>query len=177
VDHLHPTLEAGELRVRPSTPDDLDLLAQWFAEPEIYRWWGGKPLHRDEVAAKYTGRRCPRVESFIVELGDEAIGYLQYHLEGPTTAGLDMMLVPAMRDQGLGPMAARLLIEHLLCDRGWRDITVDPARDNGRAVRAWEKAGFRIERPWNDHPDGPAILMRLADPLDDSVAVLQRNRA
>jgi len=164
MDHRHPTLDAGELRLRPSTHRDLDLLAEWFAAPEMYRWWGGRPLLRDEVAAKYTGRRCPRVESFIVELRDEPIGYIQYHLEGPGDAGLDMMLVPSARDHGLGPIAARLLIEHLVRDRRWHHFTVDPAQDNGRAIRAWEKAGFRVERPWADHPDGPALLMRLVEP-------------
>ncbi len=116
------------------------------------------------MATKYIGLRCPRVESFIVESAEQPIGYIQYHLEGPGDAGLDMMLVPEWRDQGLGPMAARLLISHLVRDRGWRDITVDPAQDNPRAIRAWEKAGFSIDRPWDDHPDGPALLMRLSEP-------------
>jgi len=164
MDHPHPTLEAGELRLRPSTSDDLDLLARWFATPEVYRWWGKRPLPRDEVAARYIGRRCPQVESFIVELHEEPIGYIQYHLEGPGEAGLDMVLIPAARDQGLGPTAARMLVEHLVRDRGRHDITVDPAPDDARAIRAWEKAGFRVERQWNDHAEGPALLMRLADP-------------
>lgn len=165
MDHPHPILEAGGLRLRPSAQGDLELLARWFAAPGIYRWWGGRSLPRDEVAAKYTGRRCPRVESFIVELGEQPIGYIQYHLEGPGQAGLDMMLVPAARNRGFGPIAARMLVEHLVRDRGWHDITVDPAQDNGRAIRAWEKAGFRVERQWDDHPDAPALLMRLADPV------------
>jgi aminoglycoside 6'-N-acetyltransferase len=160
-DHAHPVLETGQLRIRPAIRSDLDLLALWFAAPGVYRWWGGTPLSRDEVAAKYTGRRCPQVESFIVERDGHPIGYIQYHLEGPGDAGLDMMLVPPERNKGLGPMAARMLVEHLKRDRGFRDITVDPMQSNARAIRAWEKAGFRIERAWNDHPDGPAYLMRL----------------
>lgn len=74
-----------------------------------------------------------------------------------------MILVPEARDQGWGPRAARMLIEYLKRERGWHDITVDPAQGNGRAIRAWEKAGFRIQRRWDDHPDGPAVLMRLSD--------------
>jgi aminoglycoside 6'-N-acetyltransferase len=162
--HSHPVLSRDALTLRPSTEDDLDVLAQWFADPEVFRWWGGHPLSRDEVAAKYTGRRCPRVESFIVDLDGRPIGYVQYHLEGPGEAGLDMMLVAEARGQGWGPRAARMLIEYLKGQRGWRDITVDPAQDNGRAIRAWEKAGFRMEGRWDDHPDGPAVLMRLSDP-------------
>jgi aminoglycoside 6'-N-acetyltransferase len=139
----------------------MELLATWFATRDIYRYWGGQPLPRDEVAAKFTGARCPRVESFIVDLDQRPIGYIQYHLEGPGDAGLDMVLIPAARDHGWGPRAARMLIEHLKHDRGWHDITVDPLQDNGRAIRAWEKAGFRVERKWDDHPDGPSLLMRL----------------
>lgn len=153
-------LEDGELSVRPSSEDDLDQLARWFADPEVFRWWGGRPLSREDVAAKYTGRRCPRVESFIVELAGQGIGYIQYHLEGPGQAGLDMMLLPEFRDRGLGPRTARLLLAHLAAARGWTDISVDPAFDNPRAIRAWQKAGFVIERDWPDHPDGPALLMR-----------------
>ncbi len=149
------------MALRLSTGDDLDRLTQWFADPEVFRWWGGKPLPRSVVAEKYTGRRCPRVESFIVEFAGQPIGYIQYHLEGPGQAGLDMMLLPEFRGCGLGPNAARLLVEHLRSARGWTDITVDPAQGNARAIRGWEKAGFSIEREWPDHPDGPALLMRL----------------
>jgi aminoglycoside 6'-N-acetyltransferase len=161
ADHPHPVLRDAELSLRPSTRNDLDLLAGWFSEPEIYRWWGGTPLRREVVSEKYTGKRCPRVESFLIESLGEPIGYIQYHLEGPGDAGLDMMLIPGRRDRGLGPRAARLLIAHLVGDRGWTDLTVDPALDNKRAVRAWEKAGFTLDRFWPDHPDGPATLMRL----------------
>ena len=160
-DHSHPVLEEGDLRVRPSCEADLDLLAGWFSHPDVVPWWGGRALTREEVAAKYTGRRCPQVESFIVEVSRQPSGYIQYHLEGPGDAGLDMMLMPEFRGQGLGPKAARLLVRHLRDDRGWTDITVDPAVSNVRAIHAWEKAGFIREREWPDHPGEPALLMRL----------------
>lgn len=162
--HSHPVLRQDGLVLRPSAEDDLDRLAQWFADSEVFRWWGGRPLSRDVVAAKYTGRQCPRVESYIIEFEARPIGYIQYHLEGPGRAGLDMMLLPGFRDRGLGPRAARVMVAHLRLAFGWTDITVDPAQDNPRAIRAWEKAGFLIEREWSDHPDGAALLMRLAPP-------------
>ncbi len=161
IDHPHPVLEEADLRLRPSTEDDLDQLARWFTDPGVFRWWGGRPLSREEVAAKYTGRRCPRVESFVIEFAGQQIGYIQYHLEGPGQAGLDMMLLPEFRGRSLGPKAARMLLAHLASARGWTDITVDPALENGRAIRGWEKAGFVIDSEWPDHPDGPALLMRL----------------
>jgi aminoglycoside 6'-N-acetyltransferase len=162
ADHPHPFLQDGELSVRPSAAEDLDLLSGWFTDAAMYRWWGGRPLGRETVAQKYVGRRCPRVESFIIEREGEPIGYIQYHLEGPAQAGLDMILIPVFRERGIGPRVARLLLDHLVEVRGWTDITVDPARHNERAIRAWQKAGFTFDRDWPDHPDGPAVLMRLS---------------
>jgi RimJ/RimL family protein N-acetyltransferase len=80
------------------------------------------------------------------------------------TGGIDMFLIPSARDQGLGPDAARAMVRYLLDVLGWRRVTVDPAFDNARAIRAWEKAGFVFERDWPDHPDGPSILLALHAP-------------
>jgi RimJ/RimL family protein N-acetyltransferase len=34
------------------------------------------------------------------------------------------------------------MTRHLLDDRSWKRVTVDPAAWNEAAVRAWERAGF-----------------------------------
>ena len=68
------TLTDGELLLRPAVPEDLDLLAAWFTDPEVYGWWGGEPLSRETVAAKYVGARRPTVESLIVEQSGRPIG-------------------------------------------------------------------------------------------------------
>ena len=54
-----------------------------------------------------------------------------------------MFLVPAARDRGLGPDAARTLARWLLGTGTMRRLTVDPYVSNARAIRAWAKAGFR----------------------------------
>jgi aminoglycoside 6'-N-acetyltransferase len=77
------------------------------------------------------------VEAWIVEEASEPVGYLQVHLEG-----LDMFLVPSARGRGLGPDAARAMARHLVHDRAWTRVTVDPYAWNEGAVRAWERAGF-----------------------------------
>jgi aminoglycoside 6'-N-acetyltransferase len=151
--------------LRLATAADLDLLVGWFADPEVHRWWDGAPKPREEVARKYPGGRRPQVESFIIEADGAPVGYIQSWVNDATSGGLDMFLVPAARHRGLGPDAARALVRHLLTERGWRRVTVDPAAGNVRAIRAWAKAGFVYERDWPDHPDGPAVLMAVeADP-------------
>ncbi len=74
----HPRITGQRTSLRAASDGDLDVLASWFADPEVYRWWGGHPLSRDEVAADYTRRRSPEVESFIVEAEGRPVGYLQY---------------------------------------------------------------------------------------------------
>jgi len=145
--------------LRPATPADTDLLHGWFADPEVHRFWGGSPKSRDEVEAKYVGGRSPAVESFIVERDGEPIGYIQHWSDAEGEGGLDMFLVPDARGQGLGPDAGRALAAYASEELGWKRVTVDPAIGNERAIKAWERAGFRTEREWPDHPDGPSLLM------------------
>ena len=98
------------------------------------------------MAEKYIGARSPEVECFIVESAERPIGFIQYWVgDEPATGGLDMFLVPEARGQGLGPDAARALLGYLLDELGWRRVTVDPLVENTRAVRGYEKAGFRVE--------------------------------
>jgi aminoglycoside 6'-N-acetyltransferase len=89
--------------LRPATDDDLDLLVGWLADPEIYRWWEGRALSREEVADLYTGRRRPDVEPFVVEADGVPVGYLQVWRGTETSGGIDMFLVPEARGRGLVP--------------------------------------------------------------------------
>ena len=125
------------------------------------RRWGGVPLARETVAGKYTGARGPAVESFVVEEAGRPVGYIQSWRGEERRGGIDVVLVPEARGRGLGPEAVRALVRHLLEEEGWRQVTVDPAVGNERAIRAFEKAGFRAERELPDHPDGPALLMSI----------------
>ncbi|ROQ66623.1 aminoglycoside 6'-N-acetyltransferase [Streptomyces sp. 840.1] len=139
---------AGEaVLLVPATEDHLSLLAGWFADPEFVRNWGGQPLTREEVAAKYVGRRRPAVASFLVLDSAGPVGYAQYVPAGPREGGIDMVLLPHAQGRGHGPDAARALVRHLLTVVGWERVTVDPEASNQRAVRAWSKAGFRPVGP------------------------------
>ncbi|MFE7001255.1 GNAT family N-acetyltransferase [Streptomyces griseus] len=141
----HVVLHGRLTRLVPTTEDDVDLLARWFGSPDFVEHWGGLPLSRDEVARKYVGRRRPSVESFLVRVHSTGtpVGYAQYWHAGAAEGGIDMVLGPQARGRGLGPDAARALLAHLGGRLGWRRVTVDPLRENRRAVRAWQKAGFR----------------------------------
>ena len=134
----------------------------WHADPDVNRYWDRRPLTHEEVAAKYLGTRAPEVRCFIIQAEKRApIGFIQYaYLEPAGDVGLDMFLIPNFRDRGLGPKVAYFLAQHLLTTGAAQRVTVDPLLSNQRAIRAWNKAGFREISPVDQGDHGePAILM------------------
>ena len=49
---------------------------------------------------------------------------------------------PVRDGDGVDYDAAGAMVRHLLDDRGWARVTVDPYTWNEQALRAWRKAGF-----------------------------------
>lgn len=148
--------------VREATEDDVAMLVRWHADPEVARFWDERMFTEDEMRDRLAR---PDVDSFVVEADAEPIGYLQawWEEDEPLRGGIDMFLVPGARGRGLGPDAARALSTHLLRDRGWAHVTVDPYASNDAAIRAWRRAGFeqvddRLREPDEDHTS-PWLLL------------------
>jgi hypothetical protein len=53
------------------------------------------------------------------------------------------------------------MARHLLDERGWTRVTVDPYRWNERAIRGWENAGFvaASEHDADEEHTAPWLLM------------------
>jgi aminoglycoside 6'-N-acetyltransferase len=134
-------LRDGSLTLRPLEDADLEELAAVVAGPGVREWWGppGDPEHtkadlRNDGAA------------FAIEVDGALAGWLGFNEEtdpGYRHAGLDIFLSPPFQDRGLGPAALRLAIGWLIAERGHHRLTIDPARDNERAIRAYAAVGFR----------------------------------
>jgi aminoglycoside 6'-N-acetyltransferase len=120
--------------LRPAGAGDIDRLVAWHADPEVARYWDDETFTPAEMAERLAR---PHVNAWIVEENGEPVGYLQTHPEG-----LDMFLIPAARGRRLGPDAARAMARHLIDERGYARVTVDPYEWNGSAIRSWERAGF-----------------------------------
>jgi len=140
--------------LRAAAAGDVDRLVAWHADPDVSRYWDDETFTRDEMEERLAR---PDVDAWIVEENGEPVGYLQTHPEG-----LDMFLIPAARGRGLGPDAARAMARHLLDERGYARVTVDPYAWNEAAIRSWERAGFaeisRGHRP-DEHHTSEWILM------------------
>ncbi len=72
--------------------------------------------------------------------------------------GIDQFIGPEdMIDRGHGAAFIRAFVDGLL-KAGVPQVLTDPSPANGRAIKAYEKAGFHKQRPV-DTPDGTALLM------------------
>ena len=158
---------------RDLTPRDLPMVARWLEEPHLKEWWGDPVEAIEEIEAAIDDIST---EPLIVELDGRPIAYLQNydpHLEDghpyqdqPTgTLGLDMSIGdPALVGKGHGSAIIRQFAAQLF-DEGAPRLIIDPDPANGRAIRAYEKAGFRHIDTRNSQY-GPAHLMALDAPED-----------
>src|SRR6185295_11892218 len=151
---------------RPMTTGDLPLVRRWLAEPHVVQWWGNTLEQFELVSGDL---EIEAMEQFVVAINDRPFGYLQCydpdvwpenglgaHPRG--TRGIDQFIGEQdMVDRGHGSSFIRTFIGRLLAAGAPRVIT-DPDPANGRAIRAYEKAGFRRHH-LVDTPDGTALLM------------------
>lgn len=150
---------------RPMTAADLPLIRRWLALPHVKEWWGDA---EQQYALVRGDLNEPAMDQFIVSTAGGPLGYLQcYDLTawntgfGPQpqgTRGIDLFIgEPDMIGRGHGSALIRRFVDDALAS-GLPRVVTDPDPANGRAVRAYEKAGFERDR-MVETPDGAAQLM------------------
>jgi aminoglycoside 6'-N-acetyltransferase len=138
---LRLTLHRGAVTLRALTNEDAEALLEVLSRPGVREWWG--PL--DDPDAEREGLLRDGA-AFAIEVDGSLAGWLGFHEENDPdyrSAGLDIILAPEYQGRGLGPEALRLAARWLVDDRGHHRLTIDPAVANERAIRAYEKVGFR----------------------------------
>ncbi|SDH32151.1 aminoglycoside 6'-N-acetyltransferase [Pseudonocardia oroxyli] len=145
---------AGQTVVlRPTEERHVDEFLAILTEPEVARWWPG--YDRERVARELIGAQCFAIEAF-----RETVGLICFDEEDDPEyrhAGIDVALAPSAHGRGLGADAVRTLARHLIVDRGHHRIAIDPAADNVKAIRSYERVGFRrvgVLRRYERGPDG-----------------------
>jgi aminoglycoside 6'-N-acetyltransferase len=137
------------------------------------RWWGVGASAPDGIARELVAAQDEVV--FAIEHDGELIGSVQYYEETDPDyrhAGIDIFLTSSRHGEGLGPETLRVLARYLFDERGHHRIVIDPAADNERAIRAYERVGFRrvgIMRQYERGPDGTWHDGLLMDLLADEL--------
>ena len=122
-------------------------------------WWGEPDTELGYIRDMIEGRDTTR--PFIFWAGKEPVGYIQYWFIGhhqtadwlpdypwlaelpSETVGVDLSIGdPERLSQGIGSAVLRAFTERLV-EQGHATVIIDPDPANARAVRAYEKAGYR----------------------------------
>jgi RimJ/RimL family protein N-acetyltransferase len=161
-----------QYQFRPMSAEDLPLMRSWLTRPHVAQWWGDPDTELGYIRDMIEGRDTTR--PFIFSVDGEPMGYIQYWFIGdhqnatwiadhpwlaelPSDAvGVDLSIgEPGSLSQGIGSAVLRAFTERLLA-QGYRTVVIDPDPQNGRAVRAYERAGYRAI---------PRLLGRTGDTL------------
>jgi RimJ/RimL family protein N-acetyltransferase len=148
--------------------------------PHVAEWWDG-PVSLSDVREEYGAHiASPLVHPRLACLDGVPVGYIHsYQAMGhgggwwpdvtdPGVHGIDAFLADASRlDRGLGTAMVAQLVDELFRDPAVTRLQIDPDPENLRAIRCYEKAGFRREGEITT-PDGPALLMLRDRPADQS---------
>ena len=139
--------------LRVAAVDDVPTVLEVLTHPDVARWWPGETFER----VRETIVDDDDVHAFVIDVDGQAVGFIQYAEEPDPEyrhAGIDVALHPDWHEQGLGTDAVRALVRHLITVRGHHRVTIDPAATNSRAIRCYEKVGFRPVGVMRDYERG-----------------------
>ncbi|MDH6234895.1 RimJ/RimL family protein N-acetyltransferase [Mesorhizobium soli] len=147
-----PVLEGASVRLRPPEEADIDARLALGRDTEIAEMfgvstWDVSPLTREEVLGWFQAL-CNHPHAWVIENGQTFIGEIRLDrvdfLDRRASIAVGIF-DPASLGRGLGSEAIRLALCHAFGTMGLHRIGIRVLAYNERAIRAYEKCGFRIE--------------------------------
>lgn len=169
------TAAAIDIAFAPLAEHHWPLLERWLRAPHMREWWGDPDIELAMIRDMIEGRDTTR--PFIFSVDDRPLGYIQFWFVAdalcepwlteapwltklpPGAIGVDLSIgEPERVGRGLGSAVLARFVDSLRAE-GHDTIIIDPDPRNHRAVRAYEKAGFRAAPEYSD-PTGACLIMR-----------------
>lgn len=126
---------------------------RYDAPYDVYNWPAWEDMKKDGIEF---GDPVLRDNQYAAVLGPGGplIGFAQFFPLGPSVMRLGLGLRPDLCGQGLGRLLVRTVAEEALRRSPGAEVDLEVLAWNERAIRTYEKAGFRMEdtymRPTKD---------------------------
>ena len=160
------TIEKGDIRIRDFSESDFPLMLKWLTDDRVLEFYEGRDVRFTmETLAEHYREELPDGFRVIIEYKGQPVGYGQvYQLSGdmfeeydyPDTGRVvyatDQFIgEPDLWSRGIGSSFLNMMAKYLKEQESAERIVLDPHKNNPRAIRAYEKAGFRILRSLPEH--------------------------
>jgi aminoglycoside 6'-N-acetyltransferase len=135
-------LDGRKVHLRPAGPADAAAFLALLTDPIVDEWWQAL----DPAADAREKATQDEIAVWAIEVDGKVVGLIQADEETDPMyrhASVDIVLASGAQDRGLGSDAVRTVVRWLIDVRGHHRITIDPAASNHRAIRAYERVGFR----------------------------------
>jgi len=161
---------AGRTEIRSYAGDatDVSLLSGWLSDQRVLEWFEGRdrPHSAEQVRRRFAPEvlAASQVRAGIINDGGWPVGFVQWypiaadareyewHDDAEGVWGVDLFLGdPARWGRGLGTAALTVLVDHLVVTERARSVVIDPWVGNDRAIRSYEKVGFRRLKVLAEH--------------------------
>ena len=152
-------IKEKEISLRLLSEQDKNLLLKWLTDERVLNFWEGKSavFDLDRITEDFYGEENLEVIRTIIEYQGQAIGYLQmykldnealeeygYQSTNKVIYGIDQFIgEPEYWDKGIGTKFMKLVLQYLTNSKGAEIVILDPHADNPRAIRCYEKVGFK----------------------------------
>lgn len=132
---------------RRITTADFPQMLEWLSKQHIKQWWNDGDDTLEKVALHY-GQKSDDVKRFILfEINgkvEKPIGYFQYYFAPSNLIGIDQFIgEESYLDRGVGEQTIKMFAELIIRKHKPDFIILDPSPDNKRAIRCYEKIGFK----------------------------------
>lgn len=150
--------EKDLLSVRLLTMQDYPLLVKWLSQPQVLEFYEGRDqsYNMAKISRLYGSKNLRGITACIVEYRGENIGYVQFYAlpdqqkneyglrKEELIYGIDLFIgETSFWNRGIGTLLVTSLVQYLEWDCKVHRIVADPFEWNVRAIRCYEKAGFR----------------------------------
>ena len=126
------------IELQPLDVRHVGRLRELHQQPGVTRWWGPmEPLFPFDE---------PESQRYAIVVDGQIAGLVQHgENDWPIErhAYVDIFLSDDLTGRGIGTEVLRRVIEKLRSEHGHRRVLIDPAVANERAIRCYEKVGFR----------------------------------